>query len=269
MKKFPVESFSLERTVESGQMFMYEKLDSDHYRIFSHGEYFEVKQEENVLKFRGESKEFIQRYFNLTTDYNTYYEKALDELSTDPLLKKAVEEYKGLRITRQEVRECIIGFICSSASNISKIKKNLKLISKHFGEKEGSIYKFPELGGIDCQETLKKCKTGYRAEYIYETEKRLTHDFLTRLKSMSYKKAFKELQKLPGVGPKVADCVCLFALDHKKAFPVDTWVKRAVEKHYFNSRTKSLKEIKEFAEREFGEYAGLAQQFLFCRERSE
>ena len=50
------------------------------------------------------------------------------------------------------------------------------------------------------------------------------------------------LCKLPGVGAKVADCVCLMSLDKHDAVPVDTHVWQITAKHYMPqlARTKSL-----------------------------
>jgi len=33
------------------------------------------------------------------------------------------------------------------------------------------------------------------------------------------------LMSLEGIGPKIADCILLFSLDHGMAFPVDRWFK--------------------------------------------
>ncbi len=49
---------------------------------------------------------------------------------------------------------------------------------------------------------------------------------------MDYPKARKELMKLCGVGGKVADCICLFALHHLEAFPVDTHIKKVLAARY-------------------------------------
>ena len=38
--------------------------------------------------------------------------------------------------------------------------------------------------------------------------------------------------KIKGVGPKVADCVLLYGLHFVDAFPIDVWIKRALENFY-------------------------------------
>ena len=72
--------------------------------------------------------------------------------------------------------------------------------------------------------------------------------------------------KIKGVGDKVANCVLLFGLGYRNAFPVDVWVKRIMEQVYFHKDTPK-EEIMEFAEKNFGEYGGYAQQYLFYYER--
>ena len=86
---------------------------------------------------------------------------------------------------------------------------------------------------------------------------------LKELKNLPYQSAKEELMSLPGVGHKVADCMLLFSLDKLEAFPVDRWIHRAVQEYYFQGKQVSDREIRSFAERYFGRYAGYAQQYLF------
>ena len=81
----------------------------------------------------------------------------------------------------------------------------------------------------------------------------------SKLRESDYETAKKELMKIKGVGPKVADCVLLFGLGFSEAFPVDVWIKRVGEKYF--------PEQKEFSGKLFGRYAGIAQQYLFYYER--
>ncbi|MDY2608245.1 MAG: 8-oxoguanine DNA glycosylase, partial [Lachnospiraceae bacterium] len=79
---------------------------------------------------------------------------------------------------------------------------------------------------------------------------------------MSYEDAKNELIKIKGVGEKVANCVLLFSLGFRNAFPVDVWIKRIMEFMYFQKETPN-NEIMRFAKEKFGEYGGYAQQYLF------
>ena len=65
---------------------------------------------------------------------------------------------------------------------------------------------------------------------------------------------------LPGIGDKVASCVLLFGLGKLDAFPVDVWMRRTINAHY----GKNFDPVDAF-----GPYAGIAQQYLFYRARSE
>jgi N-glycosylase/DNA lyase len=80
--------------------------------------------------------------------------------------------------------------------------------------------------------------------------------------SMDMDNARKELIKIPGVGPKVADCIMLFSMQKYKAYPVDIWVKRVTE-YFFLKRDVKMKEIQQFAVEKFGDLAGFAQEYLF------
>ena len=68
--------------------------------------------------------------------------------------------------------------------------------------------------------------------------------------------------QIKGVGEKVANCVLLFSLNYRNAFPVDVWIKRIMESMYFEKET-SPKAIMGFSKNKFGEYGGCAQQYLF------
>src|SRR5262249_52233747 len=74
----------------------------------------------------------------------------------------------------------------------------------------------------------------------------------------------KQLCALPGVGPKIANCVMLFAYERLRAFPIDVWIERVLKIHYFSRRKKmSAQRLREFSETYFGEHGGYAQQYLF------
>lgn len=86
------------------------------------------------------------------------------------------------------------------------------------------------------------------------------------LRQLDTDMARKELMKLPGVGPKVADCILLFSGIKYDVFPTDVWVKRVMEVLYLKKESK-LKEIQGFAKDQFGDLTGYAQQYLFYHAR--
>jgi len=89
---------------------------------------------------------------------------------------------------------------------------------------------------------------------------------LERIWDLPSEEGRKELMKMKGVGVKVADCVLLFAYQKTEVFPIDVWIKRAVEHYYFQGQERSLRELRDFAAR-FGVYAGFAQEYLYAYAR--
>ena len=141
----------------------------------------------------------------------------------------------------------------------------LELVSREFGQEIGEgQFAFPgwvkllEIG----EQSLRALKLGYRARYVAQTAKRVSPAFFDELQSADYPTAKAMLVALPGVGEKIADCVCLFGLGHLEAFPVDTWIIQAMSDIY-GLDGWSNPQIAHFGRTHFGNYAGLAQQFLF------
>jgi N-glycosylase/DNA lyase len=166
----------------------------------------------------------------------------------------------------------------------------LNNLARKYGEKvvlEGAeFFAFPEPRRLARASLagLTDCGLGYRAKYVSETSKRIfAGDFeLERLRKLPYEQAKLELCGLPGVGPKVADCVLLFGLGKLEAFPVDVWVKRVLLNHYAGllpadvvarlSKAEGLSNVayrllNEFGRSYFGAYAGYAQEYVYHWER--
>ena len=143
---------------------------------------------------------------------------------------------------------------------------NVNLLAETFGKKiclgNKTSYLFPEQGQMNDLQKIKNCKTGFRARYLFEANK-ISAGFFDELSRMDYCNALRELTKLFGVGEKIADCTLLFGFSRFEAFPVDVWIKRIIEQHYFYGNEKSKKEIKQFGQQYFGSYAGYANQYLY------
>ena len=86
---------------------------------------------------------------------------------------------------------------------------------------------------------------------------------LQKLSKMKYDKALNIILELPGVGPKVADCILLYGFGMGEAFPVDVWIKRIIEHLYFPGEELKPKEVREFGVERYGEWAGYVQLYLF------
>lgn len=267
MPKIVVKDFNLEHTLLCGQLFRVSKI-KDWYYVVVRNCIFRVRQlSDNQLEFYGVDKEFLSHYFALDEPYSAM----LKQIRKDRHLCRAIKKYHGLRIVRQDPWECLISFICSSAANIPKIKLNLDLLAR-FSGKEIEFngfewFSFPEPGKLNDYDKILLAKTGFRAKYIKAANDIISESFLMSLKKLPYLEAKESLKQIPGVGDKVADCVLLFSLDFTEAFPIDTWIKKILQRFYFKNKMVSNKQLRGFAVNYFGRYAGYAQQFLYMSAR--
>lgn len=268
-----VRDFDLEQTLECGQCFRFYKQDYEDYVIVAKKKMLHIQQEGSKLIFHNTSKEDVTRiwipYFDLERDYGkikTYLLKA------DEVLKPAIEEKHGIRLLNQDFHETLISFIISQNKQIPHIKQIVKAISERYGEYIGSVngveyYSFPDVEtlGTITEEEYRELKTGFRAPYLLDASKKLASgDYKSELfDDLDENEARNKLIEIKGVGEKVANCVMLFSLGYRAAFPVDVWIKRIMETLYFKEDT-SESEIQAFAKERYGEYGGYAQQYLFC-----
>ncbi len=255
---------------DNGQAFRFSQKDGC-YEGVAHGRFLRVRKEADQVVLYPVHKEDFEgiwkHYFDLERDYDTLFSGCGDEA-----LACGRTFGCGLRILNQEPFETLISFIVSANNNVKRIRGILDRLCVLCGEPfsfEGeTYYKFPtpeSLAACGVQ-SLTQCGSGYRAPYIKEAARMVADGFsLPALRDMAYQDAKKELQKLPGVGPKVADCVLLFSLGFYDAFPADVWIKRVMREHYgFEGNDR---QIYEFARERFGKYAGIAQQYLFFWQR--
>ena len=108
-------------------------------------------------------------------------------------------------------------------------------------------------------------KSGFRAPYLYDASQKLASGEINEelFANLNEEDGRELLKSIKGVGDKVANCVLLFGLGYRNAFPIDVWIKRIMEAIYFGKET-SKEEIQKFASNHYGEYGGYAQQYLFC-----
>lgn len=277
--------FSLENTLDCGQLFRWKKLEGWWYGVVSN-KVIKIKQNKDVLIFQifpgTENVKFVERYLRLDDNLQSI----LFEINKDKHMKEAIKYFSGLRLCRQEPWECLISYICATYKNIPAIKKMVSSIATQFGEKlmvDGYTFNTFPKPSILAQASLKElqqCGLGFRAKHILKTAKVVNSQelFFESLKNSDYLQAKKILLDLPGVGQKVADCVLLFSLEKLDAFPIDVWIKRAITTIYashFNSSfikqilvkgsltPKEYETISYFGREYFGRYAGYAQEYLF------
>ena len=191
---------------------------------------------------------------------------------SDQSLDQAIKKFSGLRVLRQPIDETLLVFLLSSAKSIPQIKQLRHRIHLNFGEDLGEgLFAFPGWERLSklSETEARKLGMGYRAKYLVGVAQFICQrqGWLEEVSGLKYKEARSCLMELPGVGPKVADCVLLFGAGKSQAFPIDTWILQSLEKQYGMKGWK-LSQMEEFARIHFGEYAGLAQQFLFSYQRN-
>ncbi len=163
----------------------------------------------------------------------------------------------------------MISFIISQNKQIPHIKQIIKNISQKHGKNIANIegedyYSFPTVQDFlkISEEELRECKTGFRAPYIKNAVFWYDNIYNEEFLNLGYEKKKEELITIKGIGEKVANCILLFGLSHREAFPIDVWIKRVVEDRYFE-KPQSIKTITSFAKEKYGDLGGYAQQYLF------
>lgn len=271
--------FELAHIFECGQCFRWHKNEDNSYTGVTYFGVMRVQKEEDRLVIDGEflsdDEQTIQKqivdYFDLNTDYSKI--KIILE-KDDKNMKQAIGFGYGIRILNQDPWEMLISYIISAANNIPRISHTIENISWAYGKKvtfEGeNYYLFPtpaELSEATISD-LRSLNLGFRDKYVYEATQLILEGKinLKEIQKMEYGSAKRELMRISGVGEKVADCILLFSMKKKEAFPVDTWIKKVMSELYQESQ--NVKKIALFAEEKFGKYGGIAQQYLFYYRRS-
>ena len=269
-----VKNFNVKQIFECGQCFRWEKVNDNDFIGVAFGKVIEVEQQDDTVIIHNTCKEDFEniwiKYFDLERDYSSIKEI----LSKDELLKKSIEFGYGIRLLNQDPFELLISFIISARNSIPVIMKTIKKICEKFGneiEYKGKIYytfPTPEELSIATLEDIQATGASFRSKYIIDTVNKVHNSSkgdiydLNRISSLSDDDCHKALQEFMGVGAKVADCIMLFSMSKYSAFPVDVWVKRAMQ-HFYLAPDVSLPKIRIFAREKFGELSGFAQQYLF------
>jgi len=262
------EGYSLPMTFDCGQCFRFEPLADDPNTVegVAFGRYIALTQGENgqilLHNCKAEDADIWVRFLALDRDWNSIQE---DVASRSPILKDAASLAGGIRILKQDEFEALISFVISQCNNIPRIKGLISKISQNYGNAielpDGrTVYTFPDAHTVAQipLEDLRALKLGYRAEYVLNAASAATRGLVEEVKAeKDTRAAIKLLKNVEGIGEKVAACTLLFGFGRLDAFPVDVWIKRAMEKYFPGCKDLSV----------FGPYAGVAQQYLFYRER--
>lgn len=255
------DDFIIKDILECGQIFRYKKVDNG-YEVISANKFAKIFDEENFSIIQTNDVYYFENFFDLKTDY-AFIKKNLEKYD---ILKTAIGYGKGIRILKQEPLEMFISFIISANNNIKRIQKSCNSIAENFGTKIDNFYAFPTLYELSkiTEKDFINMGLGYRAKYLVQTIKDLQNFDFKKINNLSTVDAIKELQKFQGVGPKVADCILLFAYSKMDTFPVDTWIEKVYNKFFSNGKTLTNRAvIRKNLTSIFGNLSGYAQQYLF------
>ncbi|XKL67428.1 hypothetical protein PGB90_002919 [Kerria lacca] len=289
--KFPKNELNFNYTFNGGQAFRWKCNENNIWTgVYAHC-VWTIWQDENYIfydvKSNTDSKienseTLLKDYFRLNESLSNLYGKWA---KCDPIFENVAKKFTGVRMLKQDPIENIFTFICSSNNNITRIKSMVEKMCTFYGTKIATVngtnyYDFPSvenLANITVINDLQKAAFGYRAKYIQQAASKIIEfggiEWILQLQSLPYKKAKIELMKLPGIGAKVADCICLMSLDHLEAIPVDTHVFQIATKYYL-PHLKNVKSVTDRIYNEigdhfrslYGKYAGWPHCVLFCRE---
>lgn len=269
--KFDYDSTYFDPTavLECGQVFRFHPYKAG-YRVYSADKacYIYVDGARTVVE--SDDSDYFYRYFDLERDYAAIIDRA--RAFNVPALSAACNKAKGLRILNQDGEETIFSFIVSQNNNIPRIKGIISRICEGLGEKRRFMgedyYTFPTAAALAAKEPgyFKALGAGYRDVFLSETAIRIAREGIERLRGLSSEELKRELITYKGIGPKVADCICLFGFGKTDSFPVDTWVERLYREDFGGTMT-DRKRINAYFKGLFGQYSGYVQQYLFYAKR--
>lgn len=252
-----VTDLDLAQTLDCGQSFRWTMQEDGSFDGVAFGRHISARLEGDCLflnNARAEDFELWKSYFDLELDYAKI---RADIAKIHPVLSEATNYAPGIRILRQEPFEALCTFIISQNNNIKRIKGIVQRLCEGFGEQiDDDSFAFPTAQRLSAlsADDLAPIRAGFRNRYIIDAAQKVCSGEveLEKCRTLDYELARRELMKITGVGVKVADCTLLFGLHRVEAFPVDVWMKRAMQV-LFPQLTAD----------DFGQYAGIAQQYIF------
>ena len=282
---------SLTDTLECGQAFRYEPIIKEdgyvEYLTVAYGKIIRVGQRRpgELIFFDEWTADYeaaVSKYFRFDTDFEAIRQDVIARTDSD-WLKAAAEEAKGIIILKQEPWETLFSFIISQNNNIPRIRKIIRSICSEYGENLsaamamdrcplphkdaipgceecnscGICYSFPTPAQVtENPEGLLPSHPGFRYKYLIDAAKQVGSNAVSLddiAEKNSYDYTVEQLKRILGVGDKVASCVALFGFANLEAFPIDVWMKRAIDE-YFGGKLDPTT---------LGPYAGVAQQYIF------
>ena len=277
-----LDSFKLNHIFDCGQCFRRNQQSDWSYIWIFWNNILNVQKKSDSIFFSWIVDWDIQTIVNKYFDLNRDYSEIKSQLSkVDNYMKESIQYWHWIRLLNQDLRETIISFIISANNNIPRIKWIIERLSqKYWTEIDRNwqtYYTFPtaqQLKDVSISD-YRKLWLWFRDVRLYETT-RMVLDWKVNLNSLYSKPTEivrEELLNLSWIWPKVADCILLFSdLKRLEVFPIDVRVRRVMNKLYIHNpdETKVNKnQIQKLAHEKFWDYAGLAQEYLFYRARTQ
>ena len=276
------DSFELNHIFDCGQCFRRNQQSDWSYTWIFWNNILNIQKKSDSVIFSWildwDIRTIVNHYFDLDRDYS----KIKNELSkVDNYMKESIQYWHGIRLLNQDLRETIISFIISANNNIPRIKWIIERLSQNywteFDRNWQSYYTFPtpqQLRDVSVSD-YRKLGLGFRDVRLYETT-RMVLDWkidLNSLYSQNTQTIKNELLSLSWIWPKVADCILLFSdLKRLEVFPIDVRVRRVMNELYIHNPDENKvnkNQIQKLAHEKFWDYAGLAQEYLFYRARTQ
>jgi len=282
--------FDLQSTVESGQSYLWDRLDGKMYTTtaaYGGSAWYEtvvppipgvcdeqalvrVRQTNGVVEWESttDAVPILTHLLRLDDDLDAIEAATPD----DSLLDRAFDEYAGMRLVRDPAFPCLISFICSAQMRVSRIYGMQQRLAREYGDEitvDGQTYHAfptPEQLAKRNESDLRDLSLGYRAPYVQRTAEMVADGEADPYDAvdLDYEDAREYLTQFMGVGNKVADCVLLFSLGFTQPVPLDTWIQTAIADYYpdcdqggYVSTSRAIRE--QFG----GQFAGYAQTYVF------
>ena len=283
--------FDLQATLECGQSYLWRRADGRMYEEpnaaggdaqyhvalpstateTNEPEVIRLRQVDRLLEWEASTPNASTRLEELLR-LDDDLEAILAATPDDPLIERAYDAYRGLRLVRDPPFASLVSFICSAQMRVGRIHEMQVSLAEQYGESvafDGKTYRaFPtaERLAAASEADLRELSLGYRAPYVERTAEMVADGEAHpgEARDLAYEAARESLTRFVGVGRKVADCVLLFSLGHLRAVPLDTWIRTAIGEHYPDCECGNYEETsRAIRERFGGEYAGYAQTYVF------
>lgn len=264
----------LENTLTCGQIFRYQQEIDNSFTVVISDRVINLKYDNYKLYVKSNKLDNLENVIREYLDLDRDYKSIMDKIRVmDSTLAKYLDNSLGLKMIKQDKLECIISYVISQNNSVRNIQMSLNMLSESYGEKveflNKEYYLFPKLDRLVnlSLEDFRKCKVGFRDKYlvgIIESINNGSFD-LNMIDILNTEEALQYLINFKGIGMKVASCILLFSYQRFDVYPVDTWVKKFMEDNY---NIVGEKNIRKYCKKTYGEYSGLAIQYMFNSKRN-